>query len=67
MSGRSPAAILYDGEGNPVTVGSDGQFTLAIHDEETRQLLQEILLELKRQNLHWAMATGFEVTNEDTE
>lgn len=47
--------VLYDVDGNPVDVGSQGsgQFRLAfVRDPEVLEILKDVLLELKRVNLY---------------
>lgn len=42
---------LYDEKGNPVEVAvrPDGTYALAVQDDRVRRLLEEILMELKKE------------------
>jgi len=58
MSDESPAAILYDAQGNPVLVSSDGVYALSIRDEETLQAMQGIASELRKIRFLLEMGMG---------
>ncbi len=62
MSANSPAAILFDVNGNPVVINTEGgHLALSAVDEESRGLLRDILDELKTMNVHLANMTGLEL------
>lgn len=66
MVGESPAAILFDDDGNPILVDTDGSQQLAVRDEEVLGTLKLILAELKKLNFLVACATDIEATTSDT-
>ncbi len=61
----SPAAILFDVNGNPVLVSSDGPFQLAVIDDGTRGLLEQILVELRLNNAMLREALESQLNVED--
>lgn len=67
MSGRNPAAILYDAEGNEVRVVEVGRssslFTRNVRQEK---LLEEILRQLKKMNVYLsALRNEYDVDLDD--
>ena len=68
MSKDSPAAILYDEDGNPVQVlWSGGHYILSGADDEVRDTLGQILKQLKLLNAYMAEAHGSTLEDEDVE
>jgi hypothetical protein len=58
--------VLRDSAGNPVVVHKDGKYMqLAVTDQVTQGLLGEILLELKKMNVHLSMINGGVVKDSD--
>jgi hypothetical protein len=67
MPSESPAAILYDEDGNPVLVSTDGVRALSMRDEETLGLLKQILDQLETLNKIMAYAVDLDTDTFDLE
>ena len=62
MSVDSPAAILYDETGTPIAIDYEGtRIKLAIQDEQTIGLLEDICKELKILNMHMTKITNLAI------
>lgn len=65
MSDESPAAILYDAQGNPVLVSSDGSYQLSVNDDTANDLLKQILAEIRLNNAMLREALETQIDLED--
>ena len=67
--GDSPAAILFDRNGNPVlvTADTDGAVQLSVVDTTQNDLLRQILSELRKLNFMLAHATDVHIDKDGDE
>jgi len=60
--------LLRDAAGNPIVVRADGTYyQLATSDQTTHDLLTEVLIELKKINIHLGLIDGESVKTQDVE
>ena len=60
--------LLRDAAGNPIAVRVDGNYyQLATSDETTHGLLAQVLVELKKLNVHMTLINGEAVRTDDIE
>jgi hypothetical protein len=60
--------VLRDAAGNPVVVQRDGNYyQLAVHDQGAHEILTQILVELRKLNVHMTMINGDAVKDHDVE
>lgn len=57
--------LLYDGQGNPVAISSDGAFQVSVTDEAVRALLVGIFDQLKLMNVHLSKVSDLDITSKD--
>lgn len=65
---ESIARVLYDGDGNPVTVyESAGDYSLAIQSMEIERLLFDVRTELRILNMHMRAITELPILGSNVE
>lgn len=60
-------SIIVDSDGNQIKMAGNPADMLKVEDQQSLMMLNDILKEMKKMNLHLAMITDNFLTNEDVE